>query len=421
MQEEEAREPEPADHPQLLLEPPLRLRALAGAGVAELEAAAADLGQGAVGLGILRAGVAIAELVAEVEAQPLGEPRRLGDGLGVVGEAGRHLRRRGEHRARVAAPLGLALLERRVRAHGDERVLELGPARGRGRGRCRWRRCATPSSSASSASRRLRARSRRQKRPLELDPEALAPEARQQPARERLGPPRLAALPAPGHGAVAGAAGEADEPLVALEQRSERQRGGEGVAIDLRARLGVRLGQQATEVVPAGRALDQKREVKAAGAVERGRCRCDGELGADDRAHAEALARLGELHRPAEVVVVGERERLVAVLGGADRQLLRQRGAVEERVGGVGVQLDVHASRPSARTSARPRRSAGSRKTTSRGRRRAPARNSVFAGVSASTSDPRPASPRAPPRPRSPATARGTPAPSASTSSGRGQ
>ncbi len=64
-------------------------------------------------------------------------------------------------------------------------------------------------------------------------------------------------------------------------------------------------------------------------------------LGAGDRAHAEVLRRVRELERAVDAVVVGERERVVAELGRARGELLRQRGAVEERVRGVRVQLDV--------------------------------------------------------------------------------
>jgi hypothetical protein len=54
------------------------------------------------------------------------------------------------------------------------------------------------------------------------------------------------------------------------------------------------------------------------------------QLGAGDRADAERLGRVGELERAADGVVVGERERLVAEVGGARGELVGQRGAVEE-------------------------------------------------------------------------------------------
>jgi hypothetical protein len=41
---------------------------------------------------------------------------------------------------------------------------------------------------------------------------------------------------------------------------------------------------------------------------------------------------VGELERAADGVVVGERERLVAEVGGARGELVGQRGPVEERI-----------------------------------------------------------------------------------------
>ena len=48
---------------------------------------------------------------------------------------------------------------------------------------------------------------------------------------------------------------------------------------------------------------------------------------------------MGKLHRAVDTVVVGQRERAVAELERGGGELLGQRGAVEERVGGVAVQL----------------------------------------------------------------------------------
>ncbi len=65
------------------------------------------------------------------------------------------------------------------------------------------------------------------------------------------------------------------------------------------------------------------------------------DLGARDRAQPEVLGGVGELERPVDPVVVGERERVVAELHRPRGELLGLRGAVEERVGRVRVQLDV--------------------------------------------------------------------------------
>ena len=55
----------------------------------------------------------------------------------------------------------------------------------------------------------------------------------------------------------------------------------------------------------------------------------------------QAPARLGELHRPVEAVVVGEGEGLVAQLARPQHQLLDVRGAVEEGEVGVAVEFGV--------------------------------------------------------------------------------
>ena len=65
------------------------------------------------------------------------------------------------------------------------------------------------------------------------------------------------------------------------------------------------------------------------------------QLGARDRPDPERLQRLRHLHGAVQPVVVGQRERAVALLGRGRRQLHRMRGAVEERVGRVAVELDV--------------------------------------------------------------------------------
>jgi hypothetical protein len=120
------------------------------------------------------------------------------------------------------------------------------------------------------------------------------------------------------------AAGQADEPLGVCEQRLERQLGRERVGALLRPRAGVRLGQEPAEVRVPRRRLDEQRDVRAAGQRQ---------LGAGDRLDAERLGRVGVLQRAADGVVVGERERLVAEVGGARGELVGQRGAVEERIG----------------------------------------------------------------------------------------
>ena len=56
----------------------------------------------------------------------------------------------------------------------------------------------------------------------------------------------------------------------------------------------------------------------------------EGHLRAGDRPDADELRRVRELERAVDALVVGERERLVAELGGTERQLLRVRGTVQK-------------------------------------------------------------------------------------------
>ncbi len=93
----------------------------------------------------------------------------------------------------------------------------------------------------------------------------------------------------------------------------------------------MRVGEDPAEVRVAALRLAEKRDVSLS----------DRHLRAGDRADAEVLRRVRELERAVDAVVVGERERVVAELGGAGGELLGQRGAVEERVRRVRMQLDV--------------------------------------------------------------------------------
>ena len=130
VQQEEPREAEAGDEAQLLVQARggLRVQRVAGR-VALGEAVGADARERSVGLGVLGAGVAVAEVLREVEAQRVGEALGLRDGVGVVGEAGRHRLRRGEHVGVVAAAQRLGGVERRVLADGDEGVLQAGAPR----------------------------------------------------------------------------------------------------------------------------------------------------------------------------------------------------------------------------------------------------------------------------------------------------
>ena len=77
-------------------------------------------------LAVREVGIAVAELLGEVELEPGGKLGRAGDGCRVVREAIRHVRRRTKHALAVAAPLALGAVQRRPMADGHERVLEHG-------------------------------------------------------------------------------------------------------------------------------------------------------------------------------------------------------------------------------------------------------------------------------------------------------
>ncbi len=185
VQEEEAGELELRDHPQLLLEPAVGLGPLGGAVVALAEAGGADLGQLPVGLGVLGAGVAVAEVAGQVEAQPLGQPRRSrrrppGGRRSARPSA---LRRRGSRRRCRAAR---ARSIRACRAGGWRRARpEAAPGGGRGSGRCPWRPSGRRALAASSLRRRLRVRSPRHKGRCSSTRNRSAPKAasRRRPSR----------------------------------------------------------------------------------------------------------------------------------------------------------------------------------------------------------------------------------------------
>src|SRR5205809_921402 len=65
------------------------------------------------------------------------------------------------------------------------------------------------------------------------------------------------------------------------------------------------------------------------------------QLGAHDRADAQRLCRLGQLHRAVQAVVVDHPDRLVALVGRRGRELDRMGRPVQEREGRVAVELYV--------------------------------------------------------------------------------
>ena len=278
VEEEEPREPQPADHPQLLLEPALGLRTLQGALVAELEAAAADLGQGAVGLRVLSSRVAVAELAGRGRSATAPDALSRRPPPGGL-RAGRHLLRRREHRAGVAAPGGShssSVVCRRTATNAS-----WSSARRRS-----WAWTLPVATSPPRAARRAGrgagcepgrdARTAAAARPGSSRPKP--PTRRRASASARRASPRSQAR---GEGAVAGAAREADQALASLEQRAEAEHGG-GITAGVGPGRACASVSRRPGVAPAGRVGDQEGEVEGGpGPVVR--LVGDRELGADDR------------------------------------------------------------------------------------------------------------------------------------------
>ena len=265
--------------------------------------------------------IAVAELLREVELEPLRELARARDRLPVVGEPLEQLGRREQHRLVVAAPLALAPVERRAVADRDERVLQA-DARTSMRVRVSRDDGLDAERLGEVAQRCVAAHVAALVGPLQLDEEPLAAEGLREPRRRV----RIA------HGEpVARAAGEADEPVVQLLEQRLVERGRHGLRLaSRRPRVLVRGGEQPAEICVPARRLHEQRDVGAAG---------ERHLGAGDRPHAERLRRVRELERAVEAVVVGERQRLVAELRGADDQFLGQRRSVQEGIGRMTVEL----------------------------------------------------------------------------------
>ena len=216
----------------------------------------ADRGVGAVG----EVGVAVAELLGEVEGESLRDPHRaLGCGPVDPHKALDHLGRRAEHRLAVAAAFALAAVERGAAADRDERVLEQRPSR-RVRVDVPRRDGLDAEVLGQVAERRVPPCIAALVGALQLDEEPLG--------AERGGEPRGAVLVVERE-PVARAPGEADEALVQLRDGLERDVGRQWLPI-FAARMpsaGMRLGEDPAEVRVAQAALAEQRPVRPPSSV----------------------------------------------------------------------------------------------------------------------------------------------------------
>ncbi len=247
VQQEEAGEPEPVDQRQLRLEPLPCASAHGGAGggVALGKDALAGLPQASSGRvdAVGEVGVAVAELLGEVEAAARGDLARAGDRVG--GQPLGTLGRGAQHRLVVAATLPLGAVERAARADRDERVLQSRTAGMVGvdvTGRHRRH----PERAGKCAECGVAAHVAALEGPLELDVEG---------PRKRLREHRRAGR-VDHADTVPRAARQADDPLRMSRQHAQARLGSEQLALTTRQpRTGVRVGEDPAEVGVAATAL----------------------------------------------------------------------------------------------------------------------------------------------------------------------
>ena len=311
MEQEEAGELEVGDQPQLLLQ------ALSGAflvavraGVALCERALADATQLGVGrlLAVGEVGIAVAELLGQVELEPGGQLGRAGDsGSGRRGSDRPSPRVGGERTPRLPR-----------RSRSEPSSVERWPmatSASWSTARRRLCECTSPVATVSTPSVSARSRNAALRR---ASPRSYGRwSSTKKRSRPNAAASREAAFGSRTAEAVAGAARETDEPVVAHRESGKRQRRFEPV-------VSVRLREQPAEVRVALWRLDEQRDVRSP---------FQGHLRARDRPHAEGLRRVRELERAIDAVVVGQRKRVVAELGSPDHELFRLRRPVEERIG----------------------------------------------------------------------------------------
>ena len=163
-------------------------------------------------------GIAVAELLRQVELEPLGELGGVRDGVQVVSEAVEHLLRR--QRGRIRGCLAAPARSPRARCGSERRRARPGgrPDDGRARARPPSRPCGRRAI-GEVAQVRVAARVAALVRALQLDVEAVASEGAREPCRRV----RVA-----DREPVARTAGEADESLVQLLEQRLVERGGNG-------------------------------------------------------------------------------------------------------------------------------------------------------------------------------------------------
>ena len=347
---EEAAQLLPLDDAQLVRQTRLRARLLGAAGVAVAQARPADRRQLLVRAAPARQGrrrQRVAHVLREVERAAPRDAHRVGGGLGVVaGEALGLLHRRAQEELGVGTALAVALVQRQAVLDRDQHVLQAAPV------------ALVVVHVAGAHHRHARRRRQTHERAvaravvehqvvLQLDEDVVGAEPPDQALEFGGRVAQPADLGQAGDAARATAA-EHDQPLAVRRQLLDGQAGVQpprlfaGVALLLQAE-----GEagEAAEVGVAALILGQQREVGSPrqGVAVRRRIGRMGQrqLQARDGAQPRLLGRAGELHGAEQAVVVGERQRAMALRPRRLDQLVDARRALQQRVVAVRVQLHV--------------------------------------------------------------------------------
>jgi hypothetical protein len=91
-------------------------------------------------------------------------------------------------------------------------------------------------------------------------------------------------------------------------------------------------GNEATKITVAGLIFSEEGDVTSTG---------ESYLGTNDALNSDRLRKMSEAHGPAEVIVVGERQSMVAQFFRPEKKLFQRRGAVMEGIVTVAMEFSV--------------------------------------------------------------------------------
>ena len=313
------------DQGELLPQP--RLHLFRDAAVSTSSGLAAQVLQVGLGSESLRhrvVGEAVAQVPGQVEGAAVRYTERVHYGVGAIFEQRSHLPRRLQIEVGVGPPLAVGLLQRPVVFDGHQGVLEPVPLgdvvvdvvggyypHSQVTGQLH-EAAVSPGISLDQVT-------------LQLHEDVGCPEPLQVPPQGLLGLPH-ASLGGHAGDRPPGAPGEHDQALSVLRYELGVQLRTSSVGAD------VGVGDEPAQVAVS---LLSGREKGQVGAAH------EGELRPGDGVHSQAPGHLGELHGPAQVVVVGEGQGRVAQLPGSRQELANGGGPLPEGVVAVAVQLDV--------------------------------------------------------------------------------